>query len=755
MQRSLWILLTRFRHSRLHLFAILVVVATVAGACGKGGGGSSDDDDEMEEPERPRYERPEPNEHDPTDIVVDQAGILYLLTPQLDQVVRYDVVTSLALEPITVSDNPTKLTYSASHDRLYLGYEDGRVTKIDLAGVPLVEQAFLLLDQPVIGLEGAGQFLYVITPEDDRLNNFDHRTFDSMGTPMSELRARMDPADVEWNEETHQLYGLAYRTSQTGLIWTQVDPVTGELTWGLGRSVYRIFGGGEPPIRVTKDGTRVALASGEILDGQSGEFVGQVRGTRVDLTVFSEGSVVTIDVGALYRTNILQWSPEQTLFADDDVDGYPVRMVDTPFGTIIVFKEDGLPTFRPYELDPDGDDDGVLNEDDVYPLDPAASVDSDGDGYPDAWNPGKSELDSTLDLVLDAFPDDFACQLVEHGVEGECDFHRVVSPGDEPLCESDREAPNRSSGGFVELDYALDMIPLCDGWVIVSHQEPTGISFYNAVEDRLGEFYELPQIPRYMALDAESKLLYVVYPGAGQGGAIFDLVTREFSSIGGDFSARDIAVVPGQGLAIISPYINVSAAADELFWLPIDETTALGPWDFRAVGIEADPVDGDVFAIAEGREQLDHYAFDEDTGPTLLDSTEIEWSGDLEVSPDGSLVTPITNWEVGEEEGVYAFDGAAISGPTIGPWIVDSSINALSFDLDSERLLTYSGRFALVFDTTTHEELSRRRISACENDIPAARFSRGGDIAFTLFSCRRGRESRIDWFIPAENDPWP
>jgi hypothetical protein len=41
-----------------------------------------------------------------------------------------------------------------------------------------------------------------------------------------------------------------------------------------------------------------------------------------------------------------------------------------------------------------------LNKDD-FPDDPAASVDSDGDGYPDAWNQGKSQANSTSGLLLD------------------------------------------------------------------------------------------------------------------------------------------------------------------------------------------------------------------------------------------------------------------------------------------------------------------------------------------------------------------
>lgn len=54
----------------------------------------------------------------------------------------------------------------------------------------------------------------------------------------------------------------------------------------------------------------------------------------------------------------------------------------------------------------DTDNDGVSDSLDAFPNDPAASVDSDGDGYPDSWNLGYSESDTNSGLTLDEFPED-------------------------------------------------------------------------------------------------------------------------------------------------------------------------------------------------------------------------------------------------------------------------------------------------------------------------------------------------------------
>ena len=67
----------------------------------------------------------------------------------------------------------------------------------------------------------------------------------------------------------------------------------------------------------------------------------------------------------------------------------------------------GTVQFHSYVPNDDSDNDGVLNAQDAFPLDRAASVDTDRDGYPDAWNAGRTQADSTTGLTLDSFPAGF------------------------------------------------------------------------------------------------------------------------------------------------------------------------------------------------------------------------------------------------------------------------------------------------------------------------------------------------------------
>ena len=66
----------------------------------------------------------------------------------------------------------------------------------------------------------------------------------------------------------------------------------------------------------------------------------------------------------------------------------------------------GLDPLNPVDAHADNDGDGVNNDNDAFPFDPAASVDTDQDGWPDSWNQGMNENNSTTGLKIDKFPSD-------------------------------------------------------------------------------------------------------------------------------------------------------------------------------------------------------------------------------------------------------------------------------------------------------------------------------------------------------------
>ena len=59
----------------------------------------------------------------------------------------------------------------------------------------------------------------------------------------------------------------------------------------------------------------------------------------------------------------------------------------------------------------DNYEDGIPDIIDAFPDDPAGSIDTDNDGYPDDWNPRMNEDDSTTGLHLDACPGVYGMEM--------------------------------------------------------------------------------------------------------------------------------------------------------------------------------------------------------------------------------------------------------------------------------------------------------------------------------------------------------
>ncbi len=99
------------------------------------------------------------------------------------------------------------------------------------------------------------------------------------------------------------------------------------------------------------------------------------------------------------NSDVFPFDPSE--WKDSDGDGYGDRIDPYPHDPL-----------RPGEGEPkpnvskDSDNDTVPDDEDKFPNDPAASVDVDMDGYPDEWNPGMNQNDSTTGLELDRYLND-------------------------------------------------------------------------------------------------------------------------------------------------------------------------------------------------------------------------------------------------------------------------------------------------------------------------------------------------------------
>ena len=131
-------------------------------------------------------------------------------------------------------------------------------------------------------------------------------------------------------------------------------------------------------------------------------------------------------------------------------------------GNTLLCSEEGNLANSPANINWDGtcgedrDGDTVVDENDEFPDDVAASVDSDGDGQPDDWNLGFGPSDSTTGLSLDNDDDGDGVADAEDAFPNN-PFESADSDGDGVGDNSDAY-PNDPDRQALELEIALDGI---------------------------------------------------------------------------------------------------------------------------------------------------------------------------------------------------------------------------------------------------------------------------------------------------------
>jgi hypothetical protein len=339
----------------------------------------------------------------PDQILVDDANVLYLFDNPNNRVFRWSSDCGAAYPPIDLGPGAYAIAYSSAHLSLYVGYSLGDITVIDLtAGID--ESPFATLSGDPLGLAVAGDYVVAVDTEGAWES---HYTFDSTGALLDAVEWNHPSPEYVWSEANERLYFFRQGTSPNDLHWEQIDQSTG-LIVDEGESPYHGAYAIQPPIRVSDDGQYVLLGTGHVYDGLSLERPDAIPVDPVD-AAWIDGTFVTVRGDS--TTLVERWEPT-AYFGRTDAALYPgvaAGVAKTSAGLYVLSLEAGALTFTPYQTGDDGDGDGVAYTDDEFPLDPAASIDSDHDGAPDAWNPGLGPGDSNTGLVLDEHPMHAAC----------------------------------------------------------------------------------------------------------------------------------------------------------------------------------------------------------------------------------------------------------------------------------------------------------------------------------------------------------
>jgi hypothetical protein len=446
----------------------------------------------------------------PSQVVAGDDGVTYLLSIPERRVFAWSAISGSCLAPILLGEGATHVAYSSVNRRLYVAYSAGHITVVDPSTG--VEQPFATLPTRPSGLACAGR--YVLTA-DETGSWGTHYTFTPGGELVSSVDWNRYSREYAWSPSSGRMYFFRDNSSPNDLHWEHIDCATGSID-GAGESPYHGDYTIAGPIRVSPDGSRVLLGAGEIYDGTTTARVASLPDPILDAAWLATGELLILRAAGT-GTLVEQREPtrfritNQQLFA-----GKPLALRALGDGAVVITDVATRPTFSVYHANVDGDGDGIATVTDAFPLDPTAAVDSDWDGYPDAWNPGANPATSALSL--DAFPHDSACHTSQQGQAGDparCDIEAAVP----------RYTPNAIAFAGGQVVYML----AADAQRVFRYAASTGAALNPLV---------LRARPSRMAYSPAHARIYLAYPDgsitsiAAAGGRESDFTTLAYGANG-------------------------------------------------------------------------------------------------------------------------------------------------------------------------------------------------------------------------------
>lgn len=315
----------------------------------------------------------------------------------------------------------TAAKYIPSHDRIYVGYADGVVVYIDVNSTE--STYFHTLPNGAKSFAEAGNFVLAQT-----LGWYDDTyVLDTDGIQVSKDSYSIDDITTSaWSSANNTIY---YEDWGDSLYSRAIDQTDGSMTYGTSLSASKDI---TAPLKFSPDNSLLLSASGQTFLFNETPIAGGIL-TNDTLTDFSwneAGELLTIHASS-ENTIVKHYTTGLVVAESLTIDGTPLKLLQDDSAFYVITDTDTGLAINSYIPSPDSDNDLVLNVDDAFPTDPAASVDSDNDGSPDSWNVGYSEADSTSNLVIDAYPSDPACYLSEDG-NGEHCFYDLIIPVQAP-----------------------------------------------------------------------------------------------------------------------------------------------------------------------------------------------------------------------------------------------------------------------------------------------------------------------------------
>jgi len=308
-----------------------------------------------------------------------------------------------------------------------------------------------------------------------------------------------------------------------------------------------------------------------------------------------------------------------------------------------------------------------------------------------------------------------------------------------------------TGSGKYGIQYASQIVPLCDGWILYGDLTSSRIRAVNAVQGVIGNSYQLTAVPGEMAYDPTRGYLFVILEGASFLAKV-DLNTGVVTNILLPAEGVHLAVA-SNGFLFVSLTENYTWPNETICYIDGTAGTVLGNVSIASYNANAflacNSAGTTLYVGAEGCSNCTTYQYAFNTATYTL-TQQYAASGtyttngqDLVLSPDGDHLAWVNGGGNGGSPVYTIFDLFASNiNNSYGSWNTGAYPRSAGFSPDSANIGTTNGNDLQVFSVITHSASKPTWFNASAGGVPGppyniydmtrVRFSRGGGYVFGL-----------------------
>jgi len=241
-------------------------------------------------------------------ITTDNNNIAFILDKEAPAIYRRKVSEQEFTSNFDLIKAPTWMTYSDSHQRLYLGYESGKITYFDTSLTEgAIETHFISLTDGILGLVSAGEYLFARDGQTDSYRHGHGYSINNQGKILDYEYYREASKEYVWNPLNDSIFQLNSRYIR----WATLQPNNGSLT-AYNSIQYNNDTPYKYPLRLSQNGQLLILGSGQIISTENPTLLNNLD-NPIDDAVWIKGDLATIKA----NSNTLQFWQEDYLITSE------------------------------------------------------------------------------------------------------------------------------------------------------------------------------------------------------------------------------------------------------------------------------------------------------------------------------------------------------------------------------------------------------------------------------------------------------